>query len=396
MRGTCVSKQAIKNALVLRFSAGIVDKFFAKLRIVVEKPWRCAMKRAVAKTFLAIVVLLVAAATLLVLVPKLSQKQSQPSKTYAGVVELWNVETFEGGSGSRSAWLTGRAAAFEKLHEGLFVHVTNLSPQQLNQKLADGQTFDIVCFSRGVGCAIQQYLQCYTKSVGDVKDNLLSSGTLDGKVFALPLYAGGYFLFARKSQLPQNAHLIATALSNSFCRKVGKHTYNLQPLVCGFAQFNSPLTALAMSGGKGKIVPDENVSQYDAYEKFVANKTAVMLLGTQRDLYRLSERQKNEKIERLQCCALGGYTDLVQYLGVSSQSQNADACMDFLQFTVSEQSQKTLVNLNLFSVLEQTFYTSLNYCEMEQALPKAYVPNVFGDEAALRTQRDAALTTLAS
>lgn len=354
------------------------------------------MKRAALKTFLAIVVLAAAAATLLVLVPQLSQNQSQPSKRYSGVAELWNIETFEGGSGSRSAWLTGRAAAFEKMNEGLFVHVTTLSPQQLNQKLADGQMFDIVCFSRGVGCALQPYLQCYTKSVGDVQENLLSSGTLDGKVFALPLYAGGYFLFARKSQLLQNADLVATALSNTFQRKVGKHTYTLQPLVCGFTQFNSPLTALAMSGGKGKVLPDENVSQYDAYEKFVANKTAVMLLGTQRDLYRLSERQKNEKIESLQCCALGGYTDLVQYLGVSAQSQNADACMDFLQFAVSEQSQKTLVNLNLFSVLEQTFYTSPVYCEMEQALPKAYVPNVFGDESSLRTQRDVALTTLAS
>lgn len=354
------------------------------------------MKKAVAKTCLAIVVLATAAVTLLVLAPRLSQKQSLPSQTYAGVVELWNVETFEGGSDSRSSWLTGRAAAFEKLHEGLFVHVTNLSAQQLNQKLADGDKFDIVCFSRGVGCVVQPYLQCYTQSVGDIKENLLSSGMLDGKVFALPLYAGGYFLFARKSQLPQNADLVASALSNTFQRKVGKHTYNLQPLVCGFTQFNSPLTALAMSGGKGKALQDENLSQYDAYEKFIANKTAVTLLGTQRDLYRLTARQKNEKIESLQCCALGAYTDLVQYLGVFSQSQNADACMDFLQFVVSQQSQQTLVNLNLFSVLEQTFYTSAVYCEMEQALLKAYVPNAFGDEVALRTQRDAALTTLAS
>ena len=62
----------------------------------------------------------------------------------------------------------------------------------------------------------------------------------------------------------------------------------LRPLICGFTQANSPLTALAMSGLRGDAsYIDEGVTQYQAYEQFVANNTAVTLLGTQRDIFRL-------------------------------------------------------------------------------------------------------------
>lgn len=149
-----------------------------------------------------------------------------------------------------------------------------------------------------------------------------------------------------------------------------------------------------MSGGKGKVIPDESVSQYEAYEKFVGNKTAVTLLGTQRDLYRLSQREKNGKIEALQCCALSGYNDLLQYIAVSTESEKPSCCMEFLQFLVSEQSQQTLVYLNLFSVLQQNYYTTERYAQAEQNLSSAYVPNVFGDEISVGVQRDAALKTL--
>ncbi len=347
------------------------------------------------KTLLPIIVLAAAIAGLVCLVPKLSSKEEEtPQKHHEGIVELWNVETFEGGCGSRSAWLTARAAQFEKRHEGLYVHVSNLTTEQMEEKLNAGETFDVVCFSRGTGNIVQSYLQPYTGSTKDVKENLLSSGSVGNTTYALPVYAGSYFLFARKSQLEQNVDLVATALTNVFQRKVGKHVYSLQPLICGFTRYNSPLSALAMSGGRGKILPDETVSQYEAYERFVANKTAVTLLGTQRDLYRLSQREKNGKIEALECRALAGYNDLVQYLAVSAQCEKTQCCMEFLQFVVSEQSQQTLVSLNLFSVLEQTYYTVDRYVEAECGLESAYVPNVFADETSVKTQRATALKTL--
>lgn len=358
-----------------------------------EKP----KKRKLPKCVVPLILLVVfSVATLLVVLPRLPQKPSvTPSKGYQGVLELWNVETFEGGSGSRSSWITARAAKFEKMHEGLFVHVTNLNTTQLQEKLDAGETFDILCYSRGVGCSVQNLLQPYTGSVANIKNNMLMSGEVDNAVYALPLYAGSYCLFARQEQLNANTDLLSSALSNTYTRKVGKHVYELAPLSCGFTPYNSPLSALAMSGGRGKATADESVSQYAAYENFIANKTSVTLLGTQRDLYRLSKREEMGKIEKLAYYPLSGYTDLVQYLSISATcGDKTQSCNEFLEYAVSETSQQTLCGINMFSVLEQTFYTVETYLKCESGLASAYVPNVFGDSDAIASQRKTAITTL--
>lgn len=367
------------------------------MKTVKQKENKPAKRRKLPKCVIPLVLLIVfSAATLIVVLPRLPQKpQETPTKGYQGVLELWNVETFEGGSGSRSSWITARAAKFEQSHEGLFVHVTNLNVTQLQEKLDAGDTFDILCFSRGVGCLVQGLLQPYGGSVADIKGNLLLSGEVDNTVYALPLYVGSYCLFAREAQLDASKTLLSSALTNTYTRKVGKHTYNLAPLVCGFTDYNSPLSALAMSGGKGKVSVSEDVTQYSAYESFIGNKTAVTLLGTQRDLYRLGKREEMGKIEKLVYCPLVGYTDLVQYLAISSTcGDKLQSCTEFLQYAVSEASQQTLCNINMFSVLEQTFYTQPVYLQCEQGLAKAYVPNAFGDKDAVTSQRKTAITTL--
>lgn len=342
-----------------------------------------------------LLVVLFAAAILAAVLPLLPQTPSQTDeKHYQGVLELWNVESFEGGSGSRQSWLTSRAAQFEKNHEGLFVHVTTLTEAQLCEKLNGGETFDLVCFSRGAGALVQNLLSSYTGSVADIRENILVSGQVGGSVSALPIFTGVYCLFARESQLPAESVLIETVLSNTYSRKVGKTTYSLAPLICGFTSHNSPVSALALSGAKGNCSVSEDVTQYEAYEKFVANKTAVTLLGTQRDLFRLSRREENGKVEKLAFSALSGYTDLVQYLGIASSCEESECATEFAQYLVSEKSQQTLVNIGMFSVLEQTIYTDERYAACESGLSNAYVPNVFGDSAAIAEQRKAALLTL--
>lgn len=358
-----------------------------------EKPTRAFSFR----KFLPLLMLVVFSVAILVIVlPRLPKKPPETSpKHYQGVLEMWNVESFEGGSGSRQSWITSRAAQFEKTHEGLFVHVTTLNQNQLVEKLDNGETFDLICFSRGAGCLVQNALQPYTGSVADIRENILVSGQVSGKVYALPIYVGAYCLFARESQLEPNTQLLDTVLTNTYTRKVGKNTFELAPLTCGFTESNSPVSALALSGVKGKCQLSESVTQFQAYENFVANKTAVTLLGTQRDLYRLGKREENGKIEKLTFAPLCGYTDLVQYVGLSAAcGDKTDSATEFMQFLVQSATQQTLVNINMFSVLEQTLYTNERYLACEQGLTKAYVPNVFGDKAAVTEQRKTALATL--
>ena len=364
-----------------------------KERVKRERPARNKKKTAAIATALCVV--LACAALLIWALPNLPVKpQTEQPQTYQGVVEMWNVESFEGGVGSREAWLINRAAKFEAANKGLFVHVTTLSEEQLTAKLAEGQTFDMICFSRGVGTLVKEQLTSYTGSVGTIKDNYLISGQLEGKQYAVPLYSGAYCLFARTEQLGSD-RLLEEALTAKYTRKIGKNTVELQPLVCGFTPYNSPLSALALSGGKGKANVSEQVTQYQAYEQFVANKTAVTLLGTQRDMYRLSQRESNGKIDALGFAALTGYTDLVQYVAISGGAgDKADACVQFTEYLTGEEAQSSLVNLSLFSVLDETFYTSDRYVQCESSLKTAYVPNVFGDADAIANQRKTARATL--
>lgn len=351
-------------------------------------------KRIIKVVLPAVLVLAFAVGALLWALPNLPVRpQTQSGATYKGVLELWNVECFEGGVGSRESWLKGRAARFEKLHEGLFVHVNTFTVEQLQSKLSAGDSFDLICFSRGAGCLVQDRLAACDVDVGAVKTGFALSGQINGKQYAVPLFTGAYCLFARAEMLSADK-LVSEALSRTYTRTAGKSSVTLAPLVCGFTPYNSPLSALAMSGGRGKADVSDQVTQYEAYEKFVANRTAVTLLGTQRDMYRLSQKESNGRIEQLAFAPLNGYTDLVQYLGICAQSDNTEACEDFARYLLSEQCQSSLVNLYMFSVLEQKFYTAERYSQCEEALSLAYVPNVFGDGDAVARQRQVALETL--
>ena len=324
-----------------------------------------AKKRKKIKFLPIVIVVLLCVVALVWALPQLPVKpQQQAPETYKGVLELWNVEAFEGGIGSREAWLTNKAAKFENANTGLFIHVTTLTVEQLEAKLKNNETFDLITFSRGAGNLIQDKLAPISTSMGFVKENYLLSAQMDGKQYAMPLYSGAYCLFARIEQLGAE-QLLQNALTQTYTRKVGKTTVELQPLVCGFTPYNSPLSALAMSGGKGRTSGiSESTTQYQAYEQFVANRTAVTLLGTQRDIYRLSQRESDGRIEQLCFVPLGGYTDLVQYIGVSlAAGDKASACEEYIKYLLSETTQQTLVNLSMFSVFETEFYTSDRYAE---------------------------------
>ena len=354
-----------------------------------------AKKRKIFVVLPLLVVAVLAIGALVWALPNLPvQPQTQNGAVYKGVMELWNVESFEGGIGSRESWLKNRAAKFEKVNEGLFVHVTTLSVDQLRAKLDEGDCFDMLCFSRGAGVVAQEKLAPLTADFGAVKNNFLLSGQINGLQYALPLYTGVYCLFSRAEMLPQE-RLLDGALTQTYTRKVGKNSVLLSPLVCGFTPYNSPLSALAMSGGRGKAEVSDTVTQYEAYESFLANRTVVTLLGTQRDMYRLSQKEQNGRIEQLAFAPLGGYTDLVQYVGISATAADkTDACVQFAEYLLSDESQSKLTDLCMFSVLDKTFYTAERYSESELALFKAYVPNVFGDGEAIARQRKMAIDTL--
>ena len=315
--------------------------------------------------------------------------------SYQGIVNLWHIETFEGGSGSRAEFLKKRAIEFESKNKGVLVSVQTYSEEQLLQKLSQGDKFDLISFSCGVGCEVRDFVSPYIKSVS-VRDDLLQGGMLDGKVYALPWAFGGYALFATDSVISQtNGVIVAEKLFDYGYQKKDKHKTKVPSLAVGFAQYTNPFKVvqnLGVVAKKDEWSNDLSTTGYQAYQAFCDGKFA-LLLGTQRDLSRVELKQSQGKMQNVVMQCFGGYTDLVQYVAYSNNNeQKAEISQMFMQFLTSEKSQQKLTSIQMFSPVLDIYSGGL-HLQMQQTLARVIeTPNVFADKQVLNGQKQKTLS----
>ena len=132
--------------------------------------------------------------------------------------------------------------------------------------------------------------------------------------------------------------------------------------------------------------------------EFVAKQKSRQKLKFRSSLFkglaRLSQKQDNGKISPLTVLPLADYTDLVQFVGVSSSSQNVSAAKEFVNFLLGDDVQKTLSAVGLFSATKIPLYSDGLYAQAEKAWENAYVPNAFADQNTIDAQRKTATSTL--
>ncbi len=302
------------------------------------------------------------------IIPRLTQKKAQSVTIKQGIIELWHIETFEGGSASRVDWLKARAAEYEKQNKGIYVHISLLTVEQA-VNMAESQQFDLVSFSAGAGTNLIGYLDEYKGAINAI-DVFTDSGIFCGKQYAVPYMTGGYFLFSKNE-----INLDEIAKSE---------------ILFGFGQYNSPLTALALSTAKTQVTADYSVTQYKAYERFLSSKNA-LLLGTQRDEYRLGNRVASGSLPSIYAVALGNFTDLTQYLAISQVCSDVDMATDFIEYLTSDGVQAKVSRCNMFSVCGITVYQNGFMAEMEKNLNKIKTINVFSTELTIEKLLEASL-----
>ena len=283
-----------------------------------------------------------------------SERKLAGNADYKCIVNLWHVDSFEGGVGSRAEFLLRRAAEFEKTRAGVFVMVTPLTAANAAEKFANGETPDIVSYGYGVE----------VKNFSPIRTEKKSAyGTLDGEVYAVPWCKGGYVVLSR-GELPPDKTLKNAVVSKG--------------------PYTQPYAALAESG-----FVLENAEEYaplDAYYRFVGGM-ADILVGTQRDVNRLNAREESAHIT-----PLGGYNDLYQYFSVtagSSEKKYYDE--EFIDYVLSDGVQKKLTALGLFSPYIDLAYDAegLNVLQREKgakgisAFLPAAVYREFSENAAL-------------
>ena len=225
------------------------------------------------------------------------------------ILTLWHVDAFEGGTGSRASYLKKVCEKFEK-NSGCLITVINETADDVVEKIGKGVYPDILSYSA-----------CVVDVAGIAapldKNPMSAGGELGGKYYAACWAYGGYVEIIAKGVTP--ARTI-----------VSKGKFNYPELACIYADVD--------------IKKAEYLSPQRAYEAFLQDKTA-KLIGTQRDVYRL----KN-KLEGYDVKPVGGFTDLMQYVSVTSTTESKRALSKkFVSYLLSE-GQKSVNELGLMSV----------------------------------------------
>ncbi|MBQ7880597.1 MAG: hypothetical protein IJ358_01980 [Clostridia bacterium] len=258
------------------------------------------------------------------------------------IYEWWHIESFEGGGANRKNYLNSLALQYEKSNPTKLFMVKSIEADQLEDALTKS-TPHLISFSEQVAKIVLPYLVAFDNEY-NIRDNYLESATYNGRLMALPYIASGYCYFTKTN----NADDLDLYTAND----------NLH-------------NALSLTGNT-TINNNQTLSSYQCYTKFV-NSNSIKLLGTARDLFRIKNL---ENLGRFSATyePVSTFTDLVQYLGVTT---NDSEVLKFIDFVMQDDNQYKLANLSLFSTKHIKLYTEPVYANMEQALTTCYVPNIF-------------------
>lgn len=122
--------------------------------------------------------------------------QKRRESMYTGVVTIWQVDTFEGGTGSRTAWLNKLLASLEKQYNGVYFVVRSMTPERAKTLLASGNESimpDMISFGRGL---IDNPEELLMQIPEEYYTGLMPELIAACSNYALPWAFGGYAVFA--------------------------------------------------------------------------------------------------------------------------------------------------------------------------------------------------------
>jgi len=277
---------------------------------------------------------------------------------YRGILRLWNIDTFEGGKGSRTEFLKSVAADYEKKSGGIYISVSSVTLSGYAYALKNGNAPDMVSF--GVGA---DFSSC-AKELGE---SGFVGGRIGGAQYAYPWCRGGYALYCLEDDFS------SVSPENTVISRGGE---------------NCPFAAAALFGLKGDYRSESSMS---AYVNFLGGKYKY-LLGTQRDWNRFLSRGKEVFYK-----VIGEYDDIYQYISVLNSNPDIyEACLSFIDCLLSDKSQKKLANIGMAAVGASTYDSSCGALYEIERSECAYTIGAFTGNAALAEINELAQRALAT
>lgn len=253
--------------------------------------------------------------------PRLTEKPTE--EKMIGAVRLWNVDTFEGGRGSRTNFLNTVSSAYEKSKKNVFVLVSSYTVEGAVAALNEGNVPDMISFGLGLPEVFDHIQSTFFGKSFFVDGKMGDSGAggaIEGEQFAWPWCKGTYALYS------QTDDFSAVCAENTVISVGGE---------------NRVQVAAALSGLKGKTNAEVSTA---AYVSFLKGKYRYML-GTQRDACRFETRGANVYARPLE-----EFCDLYQYIAVLATEQDRlEICKGYLDLLFSEKYQKRLSTIGMLS-----------------------------------------------
>lgn len=242
---------------------------------------------------------------------KIGKEKLKNASDYKGIITMWQIDGFEGGSGSRKQFLLSQAREFEKQNQGVLVMVINHTFSSAEQNVKKGIYPDIISYSNGLD--IKNALPLATKRIS-------GGGKVGESVYATAWCRGGYVLI-KNLDVTEDKDV---------------------SIIVSQGQYTQPLLAMHLEGLEfDNLVVLESM---EAYVKFTSGKHEYML-GTQRDVVRLTNRGFN-----FSASPLTKFNDLYQYLSLTSTDKNKSLyARRFIDYLLSDKVQEKLSKINMLS-----------------------------------------------
>ena len=213
------------------------------------------------------------------------------------VVLIWNVDTFEGGKGSRASFLNRVARLAEQKSDGVYYRVVSYTAEGAQSAMAEGNYPDLLSF--GIGLQVD-------------REKCMPLGrAFGGSSLAVPWCRGEYLLFSMTDAFGERGD---TAIS------VGGSN-----LSCAAAYFSE--------------IEGAEKESLSAYLAFLGGEYRY-LLGTQRDVNRFAARGTTVYSQ-----PLPAYCDLYQYICMFSEDRGD--CRPFLDALLSDDVQSSLSEIGM-------------------------------------------------
>ncbi len=257
-------------------------------------------------------------------------------KYFYGVINVWQIDSFEGGKGSRTAFLQKISKRFEKKNNGVYINVETITLEKAKNLIESGQKKpDIVSYGSG----FQLNGDCFTELSLENKPTLINKAISEK---AVPWSMGGYFMIgdSDKTKWGSDGYVKSTKKGQTIIYSVGV------PERQGHNALNS---VFIDTTHENAIFSGTSQEIFDAYNfSYKVNR----MIGTQRDLYRLQAQEKNERARKGDVVFLG-CTDLFQYVSVlkCENKKKLDTMNKYVSFLIEKEQQDKLGSIGMFPVI---------------------------------------------